>query len=352
MKSTSGEYYPALDHVRAVAALMVFAWHFCHYQNVHASPPLGVPFTFFTEGHTGVALFMTLSGYLFAKLLDGRRIAYLPFFWNRALRLLPLLLVVLALNALDMWRSGTLDWRYVKSLAWGIVLPTLPNGAWSVVVEFHYYLLLPLILWVGNKSRWAPLAFLGLGMALRVATYFWLGEAQQLAYLTLMGRIDQFVLGMLAFWFRDRFAGRDRLAMLVGGGFLLFWYWFDLQGGFYGPEGYPSRSPLWIVLTTIEGLAYSILIAWYDGSRTMVQGRLSHYLALIGTYSYSIYLLHYFFVFKMPSLINQHLFELSTPYHVVAMVVPCFLLLMPVYYLSYRFIESPFLRFRKRYDLG
>src|SRR5262245_55679152 len=104
MRSSSGEHFVALDHVRALAAFLVFCWHFLH--GVNGEPiafeffPAFVPLTVLDEGHTGVALFMTLSGYLFAKLLDGRRVHYPRFVWNRCLRLLPLLVFALGLEVL------------------------------------------------------------------------------------------------------------------------------------------------------------------------------------------------------------------------------------------------------------
>ena len=64
MRSTSGEHYVALDHVRALAALLVFTWHFIHAGNGDPVPFEYVPSLFFMalfdEGHTGVALFMVL----------------------------------------------------------------------------------------------------------------------------------------------------------------------------------------------------------------------------------------------------------------------------------------------------
>src|SRR5260221_4610342 len=95
MRSSSGAHFIALDHVRAVPIFMVFAWHFTHARNGYPVPfdyvPALFPFSVLDEGHTGVALFMALSGYLFAKLLDGKSIDYLRFLLYRALRLLPLL---------------------------------------------------------------------------------------------------------------------------------------------------------------------------------------------------------------------------------------------------------------------
>ncbi|QND50989.1 acyltransferase family protein [Phyllobacterium sp. 628] len=79
-----------LDHMRALAAFMVFNWHFLHFTNGYPVPFEGSPSLFFLaildEGHSGVALFMTLSGYLFAKILDGRSIRYPAFILRRMLR--------------------------------------------------------------------------------------------------------------------------------------------------------------------------------------------------------------------------------------------------------------------------
>ena len=88
MKSSSGTHFIALDHVRALAALIVFTWHFLHSFDGYPIPfeyvPMLPPFALLDEGHTGVALFMTLSGYLFAKLLAGRRISYRLFLCRHA----------------------------------------------------------------------------------------------------------------------------------------------------------------------------------------------------------------------------------------------------------------------------
>src|SRR2546426_4916546 len=110
MKSSSGEHFIALDHVRALAAFMVIAWHFTHGTQGYPVPFEGAPVVFplalLDEGHTGVALFMTLSGYLFAKLLDGKAIDYLAFLRNRVLRLLPLLFVVILIGAIRFYVKG------------------------------------------------------------------------------------------------------------------------------------------------------------------------------------------------------------------------------------------------------
>ncbi len=99
MRSTEGVYYSRLDHVRALAAYLVFVWHLLHmtpnFPVPYASAP-PFPFALFDEGHIGVALFVTLSGDLFAKLVGDHRVDFRCFLWSRAVRLGPLLVVVLA----------------------------------------------------------------------------------------------------------------------------------------------------------------------------------------------------------------------------------------------------------------
>lgn len=352
MKSSSGQYYIGLDHVRAVAAFLVFTWHFVHVNNgQHASPPL-FPLSLLAEGHTGVALFMALSGYLFAKLLDGKKINYALFIWNRILRLAPLMVVViLIVGAQHYYSEGTLT-GYVKRIIVGVIKPSLPNGGWSITVEFHFYLALPCLLLIARRSKHFLVVAVLAAVLFRVLLYQERGEIQSLAYWTIIGRIDQFLLGMIAYNYRDAITGRHLLAAVA---FVIFagLYWsFDSLGGFYDYPSYPSPSPLWILLPAVEGAIYGLLISWYDGSFVHSSGRLSRFVALIGTYSYSIYLLHYFVVFNVADFISAHVIELSNIYLAILLSPVAFLVMIPLGHLSYKFIEAPFLRYRIRYASG
>lgn len=84
MRSSTGQHWLALDHVRALAAFLMFTWYFTRSTNGYPvafeGAPAFFPFAILDERHTGVSLFMTLSGYLFAKLLDGRSVDYPLFF--------------------------------------------------------------------------------------------------------------------------------------------------------------------------------------------------------------------------------------------------------------------------------
>jgi len=353
MRSSSGAHFIALDHVRAVAIFMVFAWHFTHARNGYPVPfdyvPALFPFSVLDEGHTGVALFMSLSGYLFAKLLDGKSIDYRRFLWNRALRLLPLLAVVLLIVGLTKLVNGESLLIYVFTIVAGLILPTLPNGGWSITVEFHYYLVLPLFLWLLTKSKLWPLSIVVAAIALRLFLHHERGEIQSLAFWTIIGRIDQFALGMLVYQFRSHLAHRHVVAAATIIGFMMFYWYFDHQGGFFQNPSYPSPSPIWIVLPTIEGLAYAIGIAWYDNSFSPSSSSVSRFIGRIGEYSYSIYLLHFFVVFDAARFVNQRIMDISNFYLACLWSTVFFLLMMLPGYVSFRFIEAPFLKLRKPY---
>jgi len=312
-------------------------------------PPPNFPLSLLTEGHTGVALFMTLSGYLFAKLLDGKNIVYTKFIWNRLLRLIPLLVVVIVIVGLRKYLAGQDIYLYTIKVFNGLLKPSLPNGGWSITVEFHFYLILPLLLFLINKSKYYLLFALVLAITTRYFLHQELGQIQFLSYWTIVGRIDQFILGILAFHLRQNIMNRHMLIFCILFTFAIFYWFFDSWGGFYRNPSYPSPSCLWIYMPTIEGLTYASLIAWYDNSFNHSTGKLSQFIALIGTYSYSIYLTHFFVVFSMAKAINNYIIDLSNLHLAIFFSSICFLFMLPIGYLSYKIIEVPFLRFRVKY---
>lgn len=360
MRSSSGQHFLALDHIRAVAAWLVFVWHFNH--GLPTEHPKGAPVPFegapwpfpaslMDEGHTGVALFMTLSGYLFAKLLQGRSVRFFAFLWNRALRLFPLLFLVLGITGIDLVRRGlATPGAYLEWIAKGFVLPTLPNGAWSITVELHFYVVLPILLFVSKRASW-PLLVAILG-TLSLRAWFWNvdGTVQSLAYATIVGRFDQFVFGILALRHRDAIARHWKWALLAMLAFAGVFHAFDVNGGFYGKTGYPSPDPTWIWLPTAEGLAYALGIAVYD-ARVQPSGRgLSGFLAKVGGWSYSIYLLHFFVVFHLGNLAMEWLGPEGLGFwSATALATACFLLMVPLSWLSFVAVEAPFLKLRRPY---
>lgn len=347
MRASSGLYVSKLDHVRALAAFCVYCWHFAHVHVPYSAVPQVPLFSLFEEGHIGVALFMTLSGYLFAKIIDGRPLDLWRFYRNRLLRLVPLLALVLA-----YWAArGAMT---ADSFITGFIMPTWSGGAWSIAVELHFYLIFPLILWLQRSHRIAALiALFVLSIGLKAAVWSATGSVQAFSYWTIGGAIDLFIAGML--W--HELAKRDSVrrhasAVLLASAVLIIglWHAFNIAGGFYGLGGDPSPSPLWIILPLMQGLAFGALIVGYEYSAVALPARADRILAKVGEVSYSVYLLH-FMVF--PTFVKQLVgagFDMASWPVTFALAIATFPLVVALAALSYRFIEKPFLNLRGRYE--
>lgn len=314
---------------------------------LHTSLPLTYVPDFFLvsileEGYTGVSLFMTLSGYLFARLVFDKTIIYSAFLWNRFVRLAPLLAVIFLYAAIF---DGFTLWEFVR----GFVGPNWPNGGWSITTELHFYIIFPLIVVLTRRYGFSAFA-LGfvLSLAARTALWLTLGEVQSFAYWTIMGRFDQFALGM-AFFHLSKSSILDKNADAVfwisAISFLLFWHAFNAAGGFAGYPSYPSPRPLWIILPTIEGLAYGCMIAAYDKCRYGLTGPVARATQFIGMISYSIYLWHTSII-ELVAPLTFRGEDMVTASLNALFVFP---MIVGFSYLSYRWIETPFIQFRVPY---
>lgn len=349
MRSSEGAYYVQIDHVRAVAAFLVFFWHFAHVYIPFSHVPDLFLLSVCDEGHTGVALFMTLSGYLFARITDGKIINYQAFLWNRAVRLAPLLIVIFIYCSL--YHDFTL-----RKLVTGLLFSQdWPAGAWSLTVELQFYALFPLLLILLRLH--GPARFLALipaSVAVRAILWLHYGEAQSTAYWTMLGRFDQFVFGMAFFGLSRTPLIRTHchaLFILAVAGFAALWHGFSAAGGFYNMPSYPSGSPVWILLPTLEGLAFGCAIAAYDNFRIAPPAKISAALAHVGEVSYSLYLLHFLLItdFWQPVIMPMIGWAPRTFTQAALMAVAVFPLFVLIASASYRLIERPLLRYRTPY---
>jgi rhamnosyltransferase len=352
VKSTGGKHFIGLDQIRAFAAFLVFVWHFRGRSSGAAIPLPGsfdfFGFSIFTEGHTGVGLFMVLSGYLFVRLTEGRELLIRPFLYNRLLRLAPLLIAVMLLSMLIAGFTHALP-AMATDLLKGFVWPTWPSGGWSITIEAHFYLLFPLLLFLLRTRPYLLLGAIVCSVATRIGVYELLGtHVERLAYQTIFGRIDQFVVGMLMGQFGAFMARRHLVALATGVLFLWAWQQFVRYGGFEGTHN-DAKAWVWIWIPLIEACAYGILIAYYDRSFQPPSTGISGVIGRIGEWSYSIYLLHQFFVGFMANTIDRHVIHLGNFYLLLAFSIPCFALTCLVARFTYEYFEKPFLRRRRPY---
>jgi peptidoglycan/LPS O-acetylase OafA/YrhL len=225
----------------------------------------------------------------------------------------------------------------------GATMPMWPRGAWSIVVEAHFYILLPIVLALARRRPWAVLVFLAIALALRGATWLTAGNVQMLAYKTIVGRIDQFVLGVVVFYLRPSIT--NRVAAGAALAFFAFYAAFDAVGGYTRTE----HSPVWIFLPSIEGAAYAVLISWYDARPGLIGGWGAALLQRAGEYSYSIYLLHFFFFAPAAKFVDTNIMSISQLYLALPWSLAFFGAMMCVGHLVYHCFEKPFLKMRLRY---
>jgi peptidoglycan/LPS O-acetylase OafA/YrhL len=166
-----------LDTLRSVAILSVMVFHIRDFHGEATLPAALIPVA--KLGWMGVDLFFVLSGYLIASqflkpYLAGQRPGLWTFYRNRLFRVLPAYGVVLALYyAWPGWReSPNLPplWTFLtftQNLFANISVDHAFSHVWSLCVEEHFYLLLPLIvLPMMRKPSFKKTAMLIGGLAL------------------------------------------------------------------------------------------------------------------------------------------------------------------------------------------
>jgi peptidoglycan/LPS O-acetylase OafA/YrhL len=150
-----------LDIVRGIAIALVMLRH--------AAPDI-----FDGAGIVGVVMFFALSGYLITGTLVGSldrrgRVDYKRFYINRALRLLPAMLTMLAIFVAvelivgpengpgQLIIAALVAGLYLQDLYLADVMPTLTypglNGLWTLAIEEQFYLLWPALLTVFVRRR-------------------------------------------------------------------------------------------------------------------------------------------------------------------------------------------------------
>jgi peptidoglycan/LPS O-acetylase OafA/YrhL len=305
MRSKNIAYNEKLDHLRLLAAWWVIVFH----SNLVCCKVLGYfpvdPYKDYSvlgvlaaQGNTGVALFLTLSGFLFTRICLHKVIDVKAFYRNRLLRVYPLYLVVVLLGA-----STTSDQTSFSSLLSSLfcLQGSIPGVAsqftahlWTVGVEVHFYMLFPLLLLMSRKYSYKYLVGLMIlsviGLSLMYASCP--DQLRNVSYLTIFGRINQFLIGMLIGMSYDKL--KDKLQglwaiplSLVGMALALI---FIHSCGDLALSG---KDPRWIIRPTIEGLACGLLILTYSATRYELPKRLSAILAAGGELSYSLYVTHY-----------------------------------------------------------
>ena len=136
--------FPALDGVRAIAAVLVIVFHY------------GGPSLSRANGWIGVHLFFVMSGFLITTLAlreedRNGRASLANFYVRRAFRILPVYYVIVAMIVAFLYLRGEIRTGFSKGLGWNAVFMgefhpmTMFGQAWTLGVEQKFYILWPLL---------------------------------------------------------------------------------------------------------------------------------------------------------------------------------------------------------------
>jgi peptidoglycan/LPS O-acetylase OafA/YrhL len=369
-------YFPALDGIRAVAFLLVFAVHYAQ-----------LPW-----GWSGVNIFFVLSGFLITGILfdtrdDPHRLR--NFYVSRTLRIFPLyygiFLLLLLLTPLLHWHwtIGWLAWpfylgNFLRFVAPGPVGSIQQRAAdaqlcglgllylghfWWLCVEEQFYLFWPWIVFHIRSMRvlrWVCGVTVVLVPLLRVIVSHhapdWMLDAELLYRFTPF-QLDSLLLGgLLALLWRGAHRARliaiariVALACTIAAILYLAITIYACRGDF-GDYDYPAWRFTW-GLTFINVYAGALIVC------ALVPRSLVYHvfgiapLRWIGRISYGAYVFHDICHHSYSNFIvcvGWHMPFVAAHYQSVfiSFSLACTLLLA---WLSYRFFESPFLRLKERW---
>ncbi len=259
-----------MDFLRFVAVTAVIARHV--YDRTPQLDSFLSPFA--AIGWMGVSLFFVISGYIvggpLAERIRAGSFSYERFIVDRALRILPAAVAVLALchylRPFDDLNIGS----YVQTLFFGNYWQPYVEFAysgqfWSLAVEQHFYLLAPLVI-ASLNVRLPALAVL--------LAVFELAKLQWGHYTKSHWQVDYFAVGILLYLGRDM---RFRL-----GGWPVAIATFALAAAI---APHTDRSGMLLALA----VSVLVFIAAKQGPQATISGAAFR---LLGVLSYSLYLVH------------------------------------------------------------
>ena len=362
MKSLNRQYLRRIDYLRAIAAWWVLAYH-----AVIILPTLGAEHTMWagswnpflvvaSQGWLAVSLFVMVSGFSIALGLKGNRIVWRGFFAARWLRIAPLYLLMLFIGLLSIPQDASQLLAIFAAITLlplpGSIVPSAALGtAWSVRIEFLLYFFVPALVYVLSRySRRLLVIGAPLFAAFLVFALWQQGVSIiDILYWNFPGRLVEFAAGFAAGYFGFSAFSRGRRAVMLWlsiAGLGVVAFITNRAGGIFDV----SDGLRVLVFVAVIGFGL-LLLAWASSPEPGWENGGMTLLSRLGTWSYSTYLWHTLVIFTVAVPLSRLLIDagvdarLSAAAGFVALVAGTGV----VSYLSYTFIERPFLTQRPRY---
>jgi peptidoglycan/LPS O-acetylase OafA/YrhL len=361
-KTDQEKHIPALDGLRGVAILLVISFHY------FPNYPL------FTLGWSGVDLFFVLSGYL----ITGRLLSTLEdgdyfkkFYRSRVLRIFPLYYAVMLIFFAAIYLLAktanmgvlsfyTMHWKsfFLFTENWTFIKFGLPHDAylvhfWSLAIEEQFYLVWPtIVLLIGSgRSRlitWIFVMFCAICLRIFIYVHNPNIDNYTLCYYNTFCRFDSLIIGaILSQLHFDKYRIANRLSYIL----LLAFSIVILTGIFYTGNAKLSNA---FMATS----GYSCLAVFYacvlhiavKGKSIVVRLLNSTLLRFCGKISYGLYIFHWPAMLILGTrMANWGLIRFPENKLLVGISsgIISLLITFAISYISFRYFESYFLKFKK-----
>ena len=362
-------YHPELDVLRFAAFLAVFMHHALpRDERLYVNGGLSETATHWLltakeAGAFGLDLFFALSSYLITELLlrefaERGTFSVSAFYVRRALRIWPLYFTFLALTVFvipTLLPADSFGSIYIISFAlfvgnWVCAVQGLPysvaNPLWSISVEEQFYIGWPLLLrFFGvNRLKQLALAMLIAAVLTRIGLALY-GVEHPGVWCNTIARLDPIALGaILAFVLNGRapqIGNALRIVLFLTA--LAIWW---LVARFLSQDGPGS-----IATYALSGFAsVMLLVAVLRSEARLLRVPPFSWLVYLGRISYGLYVFHLFALAFMAQVLVLPLLEV--PVNFELRLVLSFLLTVALAAVSYKLLEQPFLRLKRRFRPG
>lgn len=339
-----------LDGLRALAILLVIAWH---YVGALASNPNAFLCRLFYLGHFGVDLFFVLSGFLITSILIASREApdyFSAFYARRALRIWPIYysMVFLFLIGHTTGISANLFDGAIPSWTYLFLVQNFPMGSeqtygaywlagtWSLCIEEQFYLIFPFVVRFTPMRQFATLliAIILICPVLRLFDAFAGNDFRY--YVNPFYRADVLCIGALIAWLRI-YGRANRVCpmhILIAAVPML------LLIVYTGPTSFHAAAWQHTVTEFLFG-ALLLTVLLNEGSANLHFLR-SHLAAFFARTSYCAYLIHHIVAYAVFAF--AHVTRTNDSFAGVALTLLSFGATFLIAAASYRWIESPLLK--------
>ncbi|HVU98875.1 MAG TPA: acyltransferase [Puia sp.] len=331
---------PSLDGWRGVSILLVILGHQVVDGSSLMSPsPFSSYFKWLTWHIYGVEVFFVISGFLITSLLmkeleKTKRISLRDFYIRRIFRILPtyylLLFVVFLLNKVNNGGEILTAKDFLKSLffvsdfdfdrsSWTL------GHSWSLSVEEQFYLLWPAVFCIPKLRKIVPVFFICMAPLFRIIhhRYQLFGDAAFLLH------CDAIFIGAFFAMGKREWIGKYKYIIVGAAAISLF-----CEKEIIPYSGFITVP---FARTLFSGAIICLIFESFKQGSVLYRILNTKGLVRIGLISYSLYLWQQ--LFFPPSILGQQKIT-NFPINIPVMFV--------LAYASYRFVEAPFIKLRKR----